>query len=86
MDDAKTAQVVQLLTVEDVADALQCGRSYVYRLLQTGQIRALKIGRLTRISPMALGDFVDQRAVQGDYDRCERWAAGGGRARETEAR
>ena len=72
--------MTQLLTPEDVAEALQCHRSFVYRLLQSGELRALKLGRLTRISPAMLEEFIVQKSTDGDYARCERWAAGGGRA------
>jgi excisionase family DNA binding protein len=38
-----------LLTPEQVAAYLGCGRTYAYKMLQTGEIPSLKIGRLRRV-------------------------------------
>lgn len=48
----------RLLSVGDVCRTLQCGRTFVYELLQKGELRAIKVGRLTRISPAGLDDFI----------------------------
>lgn len=51
----------KLLTVNDVADILGCGRTMVYELLGTGRLRHIKIGRLTRIPPSEI-----DRLISGD--------------------
>ena len=38
-----------LLTPEQAAESLGCGRSYLFRLLSEGQIASVKVGRLRRI-------------------------------------
>lgn len=48
-----------LLSVGDVCLTLQCGRTFVYDLLQKGELRAIKLGRLTRISRKALDAFLE---------------------------
>ncbi len=57
----------RLLSVGDVCRALQCGRTFVYELLQKWELHAIKLGRLTRISPAGLDDFiVRQERASGD--------------------
>jgi excisionase family DNA binding protein len=57
---ARTPGTVMMLSVNDVCRALQCGRTSVYELLKRGELRAVKIGRLTRISPVVLEEFIAQ--------------------------
>lgn len=52
-----------LLSVHDVCAELQCGRTFVYELLRTRQLRAIKLGRLTRISRKELDAFLDRKAT-----------------------
>ncbi len=47
-----------LLTVEDAAQALALGRTKVYELVETGELRSVKIGRSRRIPVQALDEFV----------------------------
>jgi len=49
---------VALLSVRDVCVALQCGRTFVYELLRRGDLRPIKLGRLTRISRNELNAFL----------------------------
>jgi excisionase family DNA binding protein len=48
-----------LLSINDVCLALQCGRTFVYELLQKGELRPIKLGRLTRISRKELDNFLE---------------------------
>ena len=50
-----------LLTVEEAAERLGIGRSNMYRLLATGQVRSIRIGRLRRIPVEALDHYVASR-------------------------
>lgn len=43
---------------EEAADMLGCGRAYVYLLIQRGEIRSVKVGRLRRIPAAALDEFI----------------------------
>ena len=38
-----------LLDVREVGEALGCGKTYVYELIARGELRTVKLGRLTRI-------------------------------------
>ena len=49
---------MQAYTVDQVAKMLHIGRDKVYKLLRTGQLRSIKIGKLRRITEEQLADFV----------------------------
>lgn len=44
-----TEELPLALTVEQLADVLHIGRGSAYRLVQTGELRAVRIGRQIRI-------------------------------------
>jgi excisionase family DNA binding protein len=48
-----------LLTPEEAAERLGISRRQVYRLIGERRIRSVKIGKLRRISEVALRDFVE---------------------------
>lgn len=47
-----------LLTVAQASKALNLGRTMTYRLIQTGALRSVLIGRSRRIPASALKEFV----------------------------
>ena len=47
-----------LLTVKDLARILNCGRTKAWELVNTRQIPTIKVGRLVRISPDDLAEFM----------------------------
>jgi excisionase family DNA binding protein len=49
---------VLLVRPEDAAIALGTGRTKVYELMRSGELRSVKIGGLRRIPATALADFV----------------------------
>lgn len=49
-----------LLTVEEAAARLRIGRTSMYRLIKTGEIESVPVGRLRRIAPEALVDYVNR--------------------------
>ena len=51
-----------VLTVNDVAETLAIGRNKAYALVNTGVIKALKIGQHYRIPREALVDFIKNGA------------------------
>jgi excisionase family DNA binding protein len=51
-----------LLTIEEAALKLRCGRSTIYNLMDVGALPSVKIGNLRRIRPEALENFVQTRA------------------------
>ncbi|MBT2390621.1 helix-turn-helix domain-containing protein [Streptomyces sp. ISL-1] len=54
----------ELLTVPQVMDRLQLGRSAVYDLLRTGRLASITLGRARRIPTHTLADFIRTRLEQ----------------------
>ncbi|MDT3395804.1 helix-turn-helix domain-containing protein [Streptomyces sp. B1866] len=50
------------LTVEEAARRLGIGRTTMYALVSSGQIRSVKIGRLRRIPAQALTEYLTAQA------------------------
>jgi excisionase family DNA binding protein len=55
-----------LLTVEEAADRIGVCRSNMFKLIRQGDVRSVKVGRLRRITPAALEDFVRQLGSSAD--------------------
>lgn len=51
---------VVLLTPYDVAARLKIGKSQAYKLVETGEIPAVRIGRLVRIRSADLHQFIEK--------------------------
>jgi excisionase family DNA binding protein len=47
-----------VLTIEEAAQRLGIGRTTMYALIKTGQIRTVTIGRLRRIPTFCLDEYV----------------------------
>ena len=50
--------VLLLVTAEEAARVLRLGRSKVYELMRSGELRSVKIGGSRRVSTKALAEFV----------------------------
>ena len=48
-----------VLLPEEAMKVLSIGRNMIYKLLQSGKLRAIKIGKLYRIPKRYLQDFID---------------------------
>jgi excisionase family DNA binding protein len=55
-----------LLTVEEAADRIGVCRSNMFKLIRQGDVKSVKVGRLRRITPGALEDFVRKLASSAD--------------------
>jgi excisionase family DNA binding protein len=55
-----------LLTVEEAAERIGICRSNMFKLIRQGKIRSVKVGRLRRVTPAALEDFVRRLAAEED--------------------
>lgn len=51
-----------LITPEEVADMLNCGMNTTYKLLKTGKIKAMRIGRVWKIPKRAVQEYIVQEA------------------------
>lgn len=56
-----------LITPEEVADMLNCGMNTTYKLLKTGKIKAMRIGRVWKIPKRAVQEYIVQEA---QYESC----------------
>ena len=57
--DSAPAPPERLLTVEDIMHYLSAGRTKVYELLSSGQLRSLKVGRRRLVRPQDLQRFLN---------------------------
>lgn len=48
----------EILTVEEVCDTLRLGKTSVYELLRSGQLKSLRVGRKWMIPRWAIEDFL----------------------------
>ncbi|MGH7723320.1 MAG: helix-turn-helix domain-containing protein [Candidatus Dormibacteria bacterium] len=55
-----------LLTVRQVEAALQLGRTRTYELLRSGQLPTLRVGRLIRVSRVALEEWIARQVAASD--------------------
>ncbi len=59
----------KLLTISQVADSLQCGRTTVYeKFLKTGCLEVVKIGSSTRITARSLDKWIETQGRAGSQD------------------
>ena len=61
-----TAVTPLLLTIPEAAEALALGERTVRRMLRSGALGEVRIGRAVRISTRSLEQFVAAREGQGD--------------------
>ncbi len=56
------------LTPEELAEYLKCGRTFAYRLLATGEISSIKLGKLRRVRRSDAEVYVEQKGSEGDEE------------------
>lgn len=55
----------RLYTIDEAGrDFLKAGRTTVFGLIRDGELRAIKVGRLTRIPESELQQFVERKLVE----------------------
>ena len=52
----------EILTVEELMELLYIGKNTAYQLLNSGEIRAFRIGRVWKIPKEAVGEYVLRKA------------------------
>jgi len=55
----------KLYRVEEVADALDIGRTKVFDLIRSGQLASVKVGGSRRITEQAIEDYIDALVDEG---------------------
>ncbi len=54
-----------VVDIPGAARMLGCGRTLIYELIRTRELRAVKIGRLTRIPTAAVRELVERKLAEG---------------------
>jgi len=49
----------RLLRIEEVAERLSISRSFAWKLIATGELRSIRIGRAVRVRPLDLEAFLE---------------------------
>ena len=49
----------RLFSVDEAAEALGCGRTYIYSLLKQNKLSGIKLGKLTKITDTSIQKFID---------------------------
>jgi excisionase family DNA binding protein len=57
-----TTQIENLLTVKEAADQLRVAPLTIYRAVESGRLKAQRVGKLIRITSEALADFTAGKA------------------------
>jgi putative molybdopterin biosynthesis protein len=60
-----SAPATELLTVEEISAVLRVSRSTTYRLIQTGVLPAVHVGRQLRVDRDALAVYLHEDASRG---------------------
>ena len=47
-----------LMTIPEVMDRLKIGRTLTYRLIRSGEIKSIKVGRARRVTVAAVDEFI----------------------------
>lgn len=55
----------RLLTVEEAADQLHMSRSSLYKLVMRRDVDSIKVGKMRRIPPAALDEFIAKERAAG---------------------
>jgi excisionase family DNA binding protein len=58
-DQVTTYKVEKLLKPEEVANLLTISRSFAYRLMQSGQLPTIRLGRSCRVRPQDLAEYLE---------------------------
>lgn len=58
LNEQKLEKIPVVLTPAEAMDILGVGKNTMYRLLNSGQLRAVRLGRCWKITDIAIEDFV----------------------------
>jgi excisionase family DNA binding protein len=65
MADASAAEVARLNSIEQVQTRLGIGRSMVFELIASGQLRSVLIGRRRLVTETAIAEFIEALEAGG---------------------
>lgn len=64
LTDAVRAVQARLLNIEEVQARLNCGRSTVFELIKSGELRSVKLARRRLVTEASLTEFIESLDTQ----------------------
>lgn len=58
-----------LLTIPEAAERLSVSRTTLYKLIRTGELKALKFGRSRRVTDLEIEDFIRSQVAKAQGRR-----------------
>ena len=55
-------EYIDIITIDELCELLMIGRTTAYKLLRSGEVKAFKIGKVWKISRVALERYIKQRS------------------------
>ncbi len=55
-------EYIDLITIDELCDLLMIGRTIAYKLLQSGELKAFKIGKVWKISRASVKQYIKERS------------------------
>jgi len=72
MTKEQTKELEQFISVKTTADLLDCTIQFVYHLIGTGNLKAIKLGtQAIRISVKSLNEYIEKQWIDPTNYRCE---------------
>lgn len=56
-------ELSEILTVEEMMEILNVGKNTAYQLLESGEIKAFRIGRLWKIPRKSIYDYIERKVT-----------------------
>jgi excisionase family DNA binding protein len=56
------SEYTELLTIDELCGLMMIGRTTAYKLLQSGELKAFKIGKVWKISKASVEDYIRRRS------------------------
>lgn len=55
-------EYIDMITIDELCDLLMIGRTTAYNLLQSGELKAFKIGKVWKISRASVEQYIKERS------------------------
>ncbi len=55
-------EYIDMITIDELCDLLMIGRTTAYKLLQSGELKAFKIGKVWKISRASVEQYIKERS------------------------
>lgn len=63
VNQTPVSQSIKLLTIEDVQGALAVSRQTIHRMIKSGKLRTIQIGRAVRIPEQVIIDLINNGGI-----------------------